>query len=217
MQELIAITRQSINGAEVNSVNARELYELLEVKSKPTDWIKRAIDKYDFIEGVDFITVLGKSTGGRPKNEVIVTLDMAKELAMMENNPKGKEFRKYFIEVEKQANNLPMQSYHQHIQALAKGYIEIESTVKNVVKDIDDIKNNARLTSQQEYKLITLKNQLAEDMAKRHDLKRNVVHRRYWSLFKKNFALPRYNELPTGKFNDGVTFLQNITLADLVG
>jgi len=104
MTQIIKITTQQIGTTEVNSVNARDVHEYLEVKTHLSTWIKRAIEKYDFIENVDFsILKSGNPNGGIDKIDYIVTLDMAKELCMIENNVKGKETRKYFIEVEKQA------------------------------------------------------------------------------------------------------------------
>ena len=97
MDSLIQITKNAINGAEViNSVNAREIHNYLEVKTRFNDWINRAIEKYDFIENIDYSIL----SNGNSK-DFVVTLDMAKELAMLENNPKGKETRKYFIEFER--------------------------------------------------------------------------------------------------------------------
>ena len=106
MNELINITKTTINEEEVNAVNARELYEKLGVKTQFKDWMPRRIDEYGFEEGRDF-TVL-KNERGRNANgkfcskEYIISLDMAKELAMVENNEQGRKIRRYFIEVEKQ-------------------------------------------------------------------------------------------------------------------
>ncbi len=102
MKEIITISKKEINGTEVNSVNAREIHEHLEVKTRFNDWINRAIQKYDFKENVDYSKMSKSPNGGRPEQDYIVTLDMAKELAMLENNPKGRETRKYFIAVEKE-------------------------------------------------------------------------------------------------------------------
>ena len=56
----------------------------------------------DFIENIDFsILKSGNPNGGLSKIDYIVTLDMAKELCMIETNSKGKEYRKYFIDIEK--------------------------------------------------------------------------------------------------------------------
>ena len=106
MQELVKITQSEINGAEVNSVNARDLHVELESKQDFSDWIKGRIDKFGFSEGEDYLfhKIMENPNGGRPRVEYIITIDMAKELAMVENNEKGRQARKYFIAVEKRAN-----------------------------------------------------------------------------------------------------------------
>lgn len=77
-----------------------------------TNWIKERIEKYGFIEGEDFSPVLAKtSNGGRPRTEYVLKLDMAKELAMVENNEQGRRARRYFIEVEKKFESLTVPSY----------------------------------------------------------------------------------------------------------
>jgi len=84
------------------TVNARELWEFLGVQSKFSDWIKNRINKYDFIDYEDFITLSKKLESGGLIKEYYITLDMAKELCMVENNERGKQARRYFIECEKQ-------------------------------------------------------------------------------------------------------------------
>ena len=109
MDSLIQITKNTINGAEViNSVNAREIHNYLGVKTRFNDWINRAIEKYDFIENIDYSIL----SNGNSK-DFVVTLDMAKELAMLENNPKGKEIRKQFIDLEKKLLNQTVTHYTQ--------------------------------------------------------------------------------------------------------
>jgi len=90
--ELIKVTK--------NGVSAYELYLYLEVKTQFNHWITRRIHYYNFTEGLDFSPILTKSEGGRPRVDYILSVDMAKELAMVEKTPKGKEVRKYLIEVE---------------------------------------------------------------------------------------------------------------------
>ena len=94
------------NDRQEQVVNARELHEKLESKRDFSNWITDRIQKYDFIENVDFTTILLKSTGGRPRTEYALTLDTAKEIAMVENNEQGRKIRRYFIEVEKKARNM---------------------------------------------------------------------------------------------------------------
>lgn len=91
---------------EEKLVNAREMHEFLRSGYKFTDWIQEKIEKYEFEEGQDFFGILGKSTGGRPKKEFYLTMDTAKEIAMVENNDQGRKVRKYFIEVEKRARQI---------------------------------------------------------------------------------------------------------------
>lgn len=104
MVKIINITKAAINNEEVNAVNARDLWKQLGSRQEFANWIKGRISEYGFEEGRDFLTNLSKSFG-RPSKEYIISLDMAKELAMVENNTKGREIRRYFIKVEKQLRN----------------------------------------------------------------------------------------------------------------
>ena len=84
MYDLLQISTTTIGIENVNSVNAREIHGYLEVKTKFTTWIQRAIEKYDFEENLDFV-LLNKNvkqklgSGGHNQVDYIVTLDMAKE------------------------------------------------------------------------------------------------------------------------------------------
>ncbi|MHD0044965.1 phage antirepressor KilAC domain-containing protein [Corynebacterium diphtheriae] len=87
----------------VQAVMGRDLHKFLEVPTRYNDWIGRLVEKYGFIAGQDFCSKLSKSTGGRPSEDHILTMDMAKEISMVQNNEKGKQARQYFIECEKKA------------------------------------------------------------------------------------------------------------------
>ena len=101
--ELIKIAQAEIAGAAVQTVNARDLHAFLEVGTAFKDWIARRIEDFGFTDGIDFCSFLSESAGGRPAKEYALTLDMAKELSMVERNAKGKEARLYFIECERRA------------------------------------------------------------------------------------------------------------------
>lgn len=112
MQENFKIVEGEIVSIYENSkgerlVNARELFYALKgekTKTKFIDWIKEKLNKYKFVENEDFISFSQKNekpSGGRPNKEYYLTVDMAKELCMIENNEMGRKIRKYFIEVEK--------------------------------------------------------------------------------------------------------------------
>jgi phage anti-repressor protein len=88
------------------AINARELHQKLGSKYQFANWIQERIEKYGFVENQDYEVFkenLKNSKGGRPSKEYALSLDMAKELCMIENNEKGRMIRKYFIEVEKAA------------------------------------------------------------------------------------------------------------------
>ncbi|WP_273724641.1 antA/AntB antirepressor family protein [Bartonella sp. AU18XJBT] len=108
MNTLIKITEQTIDQETVQTVNARELYTFLEVNVRFNDWIARRIEEYSFQENQDFVSFTQKRVkpkGGRPSTEYHITLDMAKELSMVERNEKGRQARRYFIECEKKLRN----------------------------------------------------------------------------------------------------------------
>jgi phage anti-repressor protein len=87
-------------------VDARLLHQKLKVGKDFSTWIKDRIEKYRFEEGMDYSPNLGNRSDGKPgkgRIEYHLTLDMAKELAMLEENETGRKIRKYFIEVEKKA------------------------------------------------------------------------------------------------------------------
>jgi anti-repressor protein len=94
---------QNAQGDKV--VSARELHEFLEIKSKFADWMQRRIEEYGFVENHDFTVILKNENnlnGGNKFKEYAISLDMAKELAMVERNEKGREARQYFIACEKE-------------------------------------------------------------------------------------------------------------------
>lgn len=106
MNQLIPITTTTIGGTEVNAVDARSLHAFLGVKSRFNDWIANRISDFGFVENKDysiFTKNLAKPNRGRPTTEYILSLDMAKELSMVERTEKGKQARLYFIECERRA------------------------------------------------------------------------------------------------------------------
>ena len=100
MNELIKVTYDNDRPA----VSARDLHDFLEVKTAYKDWFPRMCE-YGFTEGEDFCSFLSESTGGRPAQDAILTIDMAKELCMIQRNEKGKLARQYFIQIEKDWNS----------------------------------------------------------------------------------------------------------------
>lgn len=99
MNELIKI--ESKEGRR--TVNARELHKFLENKDHFATWVKDRIIQFGFTDNQDFVTYSGNPEKGRPSVEYALSLNMAKELSMVERNEKGKQARQYFIECERVA------------------------------------------------------------------------------------------------------------------
>jgi anti-repressor protein len=97
----LPITDRTINDEVIKTVDARTMYEFLEVKTAFKDWFARRIEDYGFLEDKDFCSFLSESSGGRPSKEYYISIAMAKELAMVERNDRGKMARQYFIECER--------------------------------------------------------------------------------------------------------------------
>lgn len=106
MNELIKIEVREISGATVQTVNARALWEFVESKQEFAHWIKGRIEKYGFVEGEDF-TVEKFINGRATVIDYHLTIETGKEVAMVENNDKGRQVRRYFIECERRARNQP--------------------------------------------------------------------------------------------------------------
>lgn len=84
-------------------IDARLLHQQLQVSSRFNDWIRNRINEFGFEHDKDFYSNFSKSIFGRKPKDYHLTMDMAKELAMLERNEMGRMVRRYFIEVEKQA------------------------------------------------------------------------------------------------------------------
>ncbi len=107
--ELIKVTVQN----DQQLVSARELYKGLEIKTRFSLWVKQNFD--DFEQGMDFTSVVTttevQNNGGiqqRALQDYALTIDMAKQLCLLSRTKKGKEYREYLIQVEKNWNNPDM-------------------------------------------------------------------------------------------------------------
>lgn len=104
MKNLINV---NLNENQEPVVSGRQLYQVLEVKTPYSMWFDRMVE-YGFTENQDFLLnnfVKQTGRGGHNKIDHVLKLDMAKEIAMIQRTDKGKEVRKYFIQVEKDFNN----------------------------------------------------------------------------------------------------------------
>lgn len=108
MNDIIPIITTVIGSRSEPAVDLRKVHAFLGVKRHYADWIKERIRRFGFVEGIDFVIFSQfcektEDERGRPSIEYHGTIGMAKELAMVQNNAKGKEARLYFIECERRA------------------------------------------------------------------------------------------------------------------
>jgi len=241
MNHLIQITQTEINGIEINSVNAKELHEALGLKNKFANWIKKQkeiLDDYE--EGQDYIRTTksgdsdvivksGLNLQGK-ECEYILSLDMAKHISLMSKSKKGKEVRQYFIDTEKQNTQptLIMADVLKSLQLAAQGLKQQDerldshhyrlSAAEQYIKDeiktrpIDHNQQTALLNARHR-KVHELLESYGEDKSDK-ELKRKI-YAKVGSMFKKQFNLPRYDSLPKSQFNDGIGYINNLTLASI--
>jgi phage anti-repressor protein len=101
LSDILPIEKQSFGDEEINAIDARKLHEFLEVKEHFNEWVRRYVEKYDFVVNSDFCRSFCIATNGRKMETYVLSIDMAKELCMISNVPKGKQARRYFIQCEK--------------------------------------------------------------------------------------------------------------------
>ncbi len=97
MKELIKVTYEN----DRITVSARDLYEFLELTERFSAWFKRML-RYEFVEGTDYLGCkIFNTLAKQDLQDYQLTVEMAKEISMIQRNEKGKQARRYFIECEK--------------------------------------------------------------------------------------------------------------------
>lgn len=141
MNNLINVT---LNENQEPIVSGRQLHEALGVKTKYADWFNRMIE-YGFTENQDFLLLKNEQQtgrGGHNKVDHIIKLDMAKEIAMIQRTDKGKEVRKYFIQVEKDFNS-PEKIMARALLMADKKIKLLESQNENLLLELEEANKNA--------------------------------------------------------------------------
>ena len=145
----IPVTLSNIGGKETQSVSGRKLHTFLAVGRDFTNWSKGRIKQYGFVEGIDYMIVeyltspkrASSKSRQRIEHDYIVSLNMAKELSMVERNAQGKMARQYFIDCEERLRRVAPEEHeaalltwrknrvaacedHKSMAEAMKGYIE---------------------------------------------------------------------------------------------
>lgn len=140
MNELLKINYET----EQPTVSARELYEGLEIKTAFKDWFPR-MAAYGFEENQDFILVAQKRATNNPKNPVAtyndyqISVDMAKQICMIQRSEKGKQYRQYFIDLEK-AWNTPEQIFARALKMADQKIEKLKESNAGLLEDVERMK-----------------------------------------------------------------------------
>lgn len=134
MDELIKINYET----EAPTVSARDLYVGLEIKSNFTTWFER-MSEYGFESTKDFFPKKEESTGGRPAADYEISVDMAKQICMIQRSEKGKQYRQYFLDLEK-AWNTPEQIFARALKLADKEIEKLKSSNAGLLEDVQRMK-----------------------------------------------------------------------------
>ncbi|MCD4699780.1 MAG: antA/AntB antirepressor family protein [Phycisphaerae bacterium] len=213
MNEIIKINTKLIGAEEVNSVNARDIHNYLVVKTPFSMWIQRAIKKYDFMEDEDF-TIHKIVSGKNVLNEYIVTMDMAAELSMLENNKKGKETRKYFIKMEKETlNQVPHANNNltQVLVELIKGQQKQTDMIIEILKQKQEvpvaIAQNIYIDGRSRRKIHEEIKQKAKEQAEDLGISKDTIAPAIWIALKQFFDVDDYQDLQQSQLKDVLHFI----------
>ena len=224
--ELIKIAKDE-NGNSV--VSGRDLHEFLEVQTKYLDWFNRMIE-YGFTENVDFSTInelSQKKEGSRFVKRNIVnhalTLDMAKEISMIQRTEKGKQARQYFIEVEKEYKKQIGQSQFR----LPKNLTEMSTMFFDVMKDQDKkieeqsekvnfLMNLSGLTSPRNKELTKARNKKiiqvcrgSESNSYQDKSLRSKLYNELFKSYRHRFDVNQYVDTPMKRFDEAKEYINN--------
>ena len=131
-------------------VSGRELHEFLEIKTRYNDWFKRMVE-YGFDEGSDFLLVTQKRETNNFKNPVTtvidhaISIDMAKEISMIQRTEKGKIARQYFINCEKKLKEVKKLSPMELMELQFKALKEQEEKITQVENKVDKLEEDMPL------------------------------------------------------------------------
>jgi len=161
MSEIIKISSEVIGTEKTNSVNARELHQVLEIKKQFSEWINAQINSLGLEKNVDYIVYEVKGNG-RPQKEYIITTDTAKHISMASRTAKGKEVRNYFIQIEKEYFSPNIQQLSGRVGGLTKANNDLRKELdkwkkkskrrfENLEDDVDELKSKQFLITHKSF------------------------------------------------------------------
>lgn len=145
MQNLTVIENELVPVYETSTgekvVYGSELHEVLGVRTPYKDWSSRRLSDVDAIENEDFEAAQICAPSGQTKKDHIIKLDTAKEMAMLERNEKGKQVRRYFIQVEKKYKENTLNDLSPELKAV----IIVDKRITKVEKKVEHLEHDMPL------------------------------------------------------------------------
>lgn len=180
---LIPVRMGEIGGEAVRVCNAKDIFLCLCVRSRFNDWITRRISEYGFIENEDFVLVtpekVTKGRGGdRRSKRYDVSLDMAKELALVERGEVGQRIRRYFIECEK--------------------------ALRQIAPEVAADCLRKALNPQQQF---TLKGKVDSKVACLAKARQRAGYKELWSSLKARHQVAQYRDIAQAEFEDACQYV----------
>lgn len=184
-ETLIPVRMGEIGGEAVRVCNAKDIFLCLRVRSRFNDWITRRISEYGFIENEDFVLVtpekVTKGRGGdRRSKQYDVSLDMAKELALVERGEVGQRIRRYFIACEK--------------------------ALRQIAPEVAADCLRKALNPQQQFQL---KEKVDSKVACLAKARQRAGYHEIWSSLKSRHQVAQYRDIPQGEFEDACKYVES--------
>lgn len=200
-------------------VSGRELHDFLEVGTQYTKWLERMVE-YGFVEGSDYVTISQKRLTAQGNETTYtdhaLTLDMAKEISMIQRTERGKQARQYFLEIEKRYKQQLPQTPEEKLALTMQVANRLNNRMAKVEDDIDFIKNKSEIDSTQRYKLKAARNRKAVEIcggsnSNFYNTKGapRKVFRELEHDLKEVFVISRYEDLKKEDFDRAVSFINN--------
>ncbi len=204
-------------------VYGTELHNVLGVKSNYREWIARRFNDIEAIENREYQGVEISTPSGQTRKEHIIKLDTAKEMAMLERNAKGRQVRRYFIEVEKKykeqfRGGIP-RTIPGQIQLLAQGFTELDKKIDGVKQELDEFKKDMPLLGVECQKIVKAKNKKVvplmggkEAPAYQDNSLRGKVYRDIDNQLRREFDVDTYKAIKRSQIDLAVKIIDGYEL-----
>lgn len=203
-------------------VYGSELHEVLGAPSVYREWVKRRLSDIDAVENEEFQGVEISTPSGQTKKDHIIKLDTAKEMAMLERNEKGKQVRRYFIQIEKKYKSNQLAGLSTELKAVIvvdKRVTKVENEVKMLGRELKDFKMDMpilgveidEITAAVRRKGVECLGGKKSNAYHDRSLRSKIYHDIYGEL-KRQFGVSTYKAIKRSQCQDALGVINKYTL-----